>query len=262
MKLLFGVLPWTARLWRASGVLLGLLACSASVWAQDTAANKVRIGAEDDWRPYSYVSGREPVGFAVDIVKAAWAAAGVTLELVPLPYARCMRMVDNGDLDGCFDTLRDARTEAQYRWHRQPLFKARIAIYGRTVGPNAPVIGPDDLLGQRIGVTNGYDYGAKFDGDSRMVRDVAVSDLASLRKLVAGRVDYALVYDRVADRIADLHPELAPLFMQRGVLMEPLLYLSFNRKGDALKPLIAKFDRGLEQIRKSGEYARIEARWR
>jgi polar amino acid transport system substrate-binding protein len=171
-------------------------------------------------------------------------------------------MVDNGDLDGCFDTLRDARTEAQYRWHRQPLFKARIAIYGRTVGPNAPVIGPDDLLGQRIGVTNGYDYGAKFDGDSRMVRDVAVSDLASLRKLVAGRVDFALVYDRVADRIADLHPELAPLFMQRGVLMEPLLYLSFNRKGDALKPLIVKFDQGLEQIRKSGEYARIEARWR
>jgi polar amino acid transport system substrate-binding protein len=262
MKLMFGVMPWIARRWRAAVVLLGLLACSASIWAQDKVPNKVRIGAEDDWRPYSYVSGREPVGFAVDIVKAAWAAAGVSLELVPLPYARCMRMVDNGDLDGCFDTLRDARTEAKYRWHRQPLFKARIAIYGRTVGPNAPVVGPDDLLGHRIGVTNGYDYGAKFDGDSRMVRDVAVSDLVSLRKLVAGRVDYALVYDRVADRIADLHPELGPYFVQRGVLVEPLLYLSFKRKGDALTPLIAKFDQGLEQIRKSGAYARIEARWR
>jgi polar amino acid transport system substrate-binding protein len=239
-----------------------LLQVGASAWAQGKVIDKVRIGAEDDWRPYSYVSGKEPVGFAVDIVKAAWAAAGVSLELVPLPYARCMRMVDNGDLDGCFDTLRDARTEAHYRWHREPLFKARISIYGRTVGPNAPVIGPDDLLGQRIGVTNGYDYGAKFDNDSRMVRDVAVSDLASLRKLVAGRVDYALVYDQVAGHIADLHPELAPYFVQRGVLVEPLLYLSFKRSGDALAPLITKFDKGLEHIRKSGEYARIEARWR
>jgi polar amino acid transport system substrate-binding protein len=262
MKFLFWARPWIARRWRAGVFLLVLLQCGASVWALDKAPDKVRIGAEDDWRPYSYVSGREPVGFAVDIVKAAWAAAGVSLELVPLPYARCMRMVDNGDLDGCFDTLRDARTEARYRWHRQPLFKARIAIYGRTADPHAAVIGAEDLLGQRVGVTNGYDYGAAFDGDRRMVRDVAVSDLVSLRKLVAGRVDYALVYDRVAERIADLHPELAPFFVQRGVLVEPLLYLSFKRNGDALTPLIAKFDQGLEHIRKSGEYARIEARWR
>lgn len=239
-------------------VLVVLWACTASAWAID----KVRIGAEDDWRPYSYASGGAPVGFAVDIVKAAWAAAGVSLELVPLPYARCMRMVDNGDLDGCFDTLRDARTEPHYLWHRQPLFKARIAIYGRAGPHDGKVLGLADLVGRRIGVTNGYDYGEAFDNDSRMVRDPAVSDLVTLRKLVAGRVDYALVYDRVASHIADLYPELAPLFVQRGVLVEPLLYLSFRRKGDDLTTLIARFDRGLEQIRKSGEYARIEARWR
>jgi polar amino acid transport system substrate-binding protein len=239
-------------------VVMVVLMAGASSWALD----KVRIGAEDDWRPYSYVSGGEPVGFAVDIVKAAWTAAGVSLELVPLPYARCMRMVDNGDLDGCFDTLRDPRTEAHYRWHRQPLFKARIAIYGRTALCGAGEVGLKDLLGRRIGVTNGYDYGEAFDNDSRMVRDVAASDLASLRKLVAGRVDYALVFDRVADHIADLHPELAPNFVQCGVLVEPLLFLSFKRDGAALKPLIARFDQGLEKIRKSGEYARIEARWK
>jgi polar amino acid transport system substrate-binding protein len=262
MKCLWRVLALSLRQWRVGMVLVVLLNSGASLRAENAVRDKVRIGAEDDWRPYAYVSGKEPVGFAVDIVKAAWAAANVSLELVPLPYARCMRMVDNGDLDGCFDTLRDARTETRYRWHREPLFKARISIYGRTVGPNAPLIGPDDLLGQRIGVTNGYDYGAKFDNDRRMVRDVAVSDLASLRKLVAGRVDYALVYDQVAGHIAGLHPELAPYFVQRGVLVEPLLYLSFKRNGEALAPLIAKFDKGLEHIRKSGEYARIEARWR
>ena len=252
------VLRRYARRWRASVALLVLLGGAASALALD----KVLIGAEDDWRPYAYVSGGEPVGFAVDIVKAAWAAAGVSLELVPLPYARCLRMVDNGDLDGCFDTLRDARTEAHYRWHRQPLFKARIAIYGRAGGQNSSVMGPAGLLGKRVGVTNGYDYGATFDNNSRMVRDVAMSDLASLRKLVAGRVDYALVYDRVARHIADLHPELAPFFVQRGVLVEPLLYLSFKRKGNVLGPLITKFDQGLANIRKSGDYARIEARWR
>ncbi len=75
------------------------------------AADRIRIGAEDDWRPYSYVAEGKPVGFAVDLARAAWAAAGVELELVSLPYARCMREVDNGTLAGCFDTLRDPRTE-------------------------------------------------------------------------------------------------------------------------------------------------------
>jgi len=29
-----------------------------------------------------------------------------------------------------------------------------------------------------------------------------------------------------------------------------------------VEPLIARFDAGLDKIRKNGEYARIEARWR
>lgn len=238
-----------------------LALCAAGV-GHAAAAERVRIGAEDDWRPYSYVAEGKPVGLAVDLARAAWAAAGVDVELVSLPYARCMKEVDNGTLAGCFDTLRDARTEGKYLWHKRPLFKARIAIYGRVQGATATRVEPADLLGRRVGVTNGYDYGEAFDNDSRMVRDVAPSDLISLRKLVAGRVDYVLVYDRVAQEIARVHPELGQAFVQRGVLVEPLLYLSFTKRQPGLRTLIARFDAGLEKIYKSGEYARIEARWR
>ena len=71
------------------------------------AGERIRIGAEDDWSPYSSVAQGRPVGFAVDLVRAAWAASGVDVELVPLPYARCMKEVDRGLLAGCFDTLHD-----------------------------------------------------------------------------------------------------------------------------------------------------------
>lgn len=226
------------------------------------AAERIRIGAEDDWRPYSFVVEGKPVGFAVDLARAAWAAAGVDVELVPLPYARCMKEVDNGTLDGCFNTLRDARTEDKYRWHKKPLFKARIAIYGRSDATPKGRVDREGLLGARVGVTNGYDYGAAFDNDARMLRDVAPSDLISLRKLVAGRVDYALVFDRVAREIARVHPEVGQGFTQRGVLVEPLLYISFTRQKPGLEALIARFDAGLDKVRQSGEYARIEARWK
>nr|WP_315464022.1 transporter substrate-binding domain-containing protein [uncultured Rhodoferax sp.] len=229
--------------------------------ADRPAASKVRIGAEDDWRPYAYVQAGQPAGFAVDLVRAAWEAAGVEVELVPLPYARCMREVESGKLAACFDTLRDARTEDKYLWHKSPLFRARIGIYGRSEGSAEPMT-VQALRGKRVGVTNGYDYGVAFDDDPAMLRDVAASDLTSLRKLVAGRVDYALVFDRVATEIASNNPALAQGFRLRGVLLEPSLYLSFSKKFPGVEPLIARFDAGLEKIRKNGEYARIEARWR
>ena len=213
--------------------------CFLLAWcAQGWAGEPLRIGAEDDWAPYSSAADGKPVGFAVDLVRAAWAAAGVPVELVSLPYARCMKQVDRGVLAGCFDTLRDVKTEPQYRWHQQPLFKARI------------------------GTTHGYDYGVAFDADKSMLRDVAPSDLSSLRKLVAGRVDYALVYDRVANQIAKNHTTLGKGFELQGILVEPHIYISFARNYPGIERIVSQFDEGLAIIRRSGEYARIEARWR
>jgi polar amino acid transport system substrate-binding protein len=236
-----------------------LLLCSANLFAGE----RIRIGAEDDWSPYSSAVKGEPVGFAVDLVRAAWSAAGIDVELVPLPYARCMKDVDRGLLAGCFDTLRDPILESKYRWHAQPLFRARIGIYGRVeAGNDRADLTLANLRGKRVGVTHGYDYGEAFDSDATMLRDVAPSDLSSLRKLLAGRVDYVLVFDRVADDIAKTHADLGKGFSLQGVLVEPNLYISFSRTYPQIERIILQFDQGLAKVRSSGEYARIEARWR
>ncbi|MEO7107095.1 MAG: transporter substrate-binding domain-containing protein, partial [Rhodoferax sp.] len=134
--------------------MLPVLVCMLMLWgAQAFAGERILIGAEDDWAPYSASIGGKPQGFAVDIVRAAWAASGLDVELIPLPYARCMKEVERGDLAGCFDTLRDPVLESKYRWHQQPLFQARIGIYGRALGPGdarTPVV-LDMLHGKRIG---------------------------------------------------------------------------------------------------------------
>ncbi|MES2585265.1 MAG: transporter substrate-binding domain-containing protein [Pseudomonadota bacterium] len=244
-------------------VLRGLVCLFLMCSVHATAGERIRIGAEDDWSPYSSSVKGKPQGFAVDLVRAAWAAAGVDVELVPLPYARCMKEVDRGDLAGCFNTLRDPVQESRYRWHQQALFQARIGIYSRVTPGEVPkTLGLENLRGKRIGTTHGYDYGAAFDGDPTMLRDEAPSDLSSLRKLVAGRVDYALVFDRVANAIAKTHPDLGKGFALRGVLVSPQLYLSFSPKYPGIDRMVLLFDQGLAKVRKSGEYARIEAQWR
>lgn len=221
----------------------------------------LKIGAEDDWYPYSGQREGRPVGMVPELVLAAFAAEGVQVELVSLPYSRCMKLTESNLLLGCFDTLRNPLLEKKFRWAAHPLLRARIDIYARSDAPDRSVhIG--DLHGKKIGVTNGYEYGAPFDGDTTMQRDVGDSDLFAMRKLAAGRVDYALVYTRIASAAMRDHAELRGKVKPVGTLIEPEIFLSFAPNYPMAEKYIALFDAGMAQILKNGMYARIEARWR
>ncbi|HEY9104972.1 substrate-binding periplasmic protein [Chitinimonas sp.] len=243
--------------------MLRILPLLLAVWLQSPAwaAERVRIGAENDWFPYSAELDGKPVGMAVELVRAAFEQVGIEVELVPLPYARCMKLARESQIAGCFDTLRNPLLEKQYRWHRQPLFKARIDIYAPINHPDLPV-SLRELHGKRLAVTNGYDYGEAFDSDATLQRDMGNSDLYALRKLAAGRVDYALVYDRIASHLARSHPDLRGRFKSVGTLIEPDIYLSFAPRYPKIEQLITRFDEGFAKLQQSGRYAEIEARWR
>lgn len=242
------------RRWRMLALVCGALAAAAHAEAP------VPVGAEDGWYPYSGVVDGRPAGMAVDIVRAAFAAAGVQITLESLPYARCMRLAETGAVAACFDTLRNPLIEHKYLWPATPLFRGQIVIYAAASASDKPVA-LAALRGRRVGVTHGYEYGDAFDGDPAMVRDVGDTDLATLRKLVAGRVDYALVYDRVAEHLARSEPGLAGRFKPVGVLLTPDLYLSFSRDYPGAARLVSRFDAGMLRIRATGEYARIVSRW-
>jgi polar amino acid transport system substrate-binding protein len=65
-------------------------------------ADVARIGAEDDWFPYTALRNGRIEGMSVDIVRAALSAGGARFELAPYPYSRCMELARNGSLAACF----------------------------------------------------------------------------------------------------------------------------------------------------------------
>ena len=250
------------RTWIACAIATALIFLAwLSSDAHAGTLSPVKIGAENDWFPYSAERDGRAVGMVPEIVQAAFAAAGVSVELVSLPYSRCMKMAESDLLLGCFDTLRNPLLEKKYRWAAHPLLRARIDIYARVDAPDTPVR-YDDLHGKRIGVTNGYEYGAAFDGDATMQRDVGDSDLFALRKLAAGRIDFALVYTRIASAALRDHADLRGKIKSVGTLIEPEIYLSFAPRYPLIERYLAAFDDGMARIIRNGEYARIEARWR
>ena len=239
--------------------LLLLLLTACAMPGPAFAAEPLVLVAEDDWYPYSAKRNGQAEGLAVDIVRAAYAAAGVTVEFRTMPYARCMQAVKQGVEIGCFDTLKDASTRDTYLFHEQPLFKATIGIYAPAAFSGRMT--PKQLVGHSVGLTNGYTYGDAVEKNDAIRKDMASNDLLTLRKLIAGRVEFALVYTRVADWLQQQSPELRGGFRQAGVLLEDGLYLSFSKSRRESAEAIRQLNRGLAQIRANGTYARIEGDW-
>lgn len=225
-------------------------------------AETVVIGAEDDWYPYSGVVNGKPAGFAVDIVREAFSAAGIMVKFESLPYARCMAEAKAGKLLGCFNTARSPMLEKTYLWPDQPTFSARINVYVRSDSPlnNLTV---KDLEGKTVGVTNDYEYGYEFDSNPRIKRDIANQDVLGLKKLIRGRFDYMLAYEKVTNHLLATYPdEFAGRIKPAGVIVNADLYVSFSKRYPDAAAMLARFNQGMAAIRKNKNYDQIEARWK
>ena len=67
-------------------------------FAAATADEVYRIGAEDDWYPFTALREGKVQGMSADLVRAAFAASNTRVELVPYPYSRCMELTRTGRL--------------------------------------------------------------------------------------------------------------------------------------------------------------------
>jgi len=237
---------------------LWLLACLLPV---THAAERLTLAVEDDWYPFAAVHNGRVVGMAVEIVREAYQAVGVEVLFRSMPYARCMRQTELGREVGCFNSLLDSSTRNRFLFGQQPLFHGVIAIYAPA--DNAQSVSLADLAGKRVGLTNGYTYGTAVETDQKMIKEYARSDLANLRKVVLGRLDYALVYTRVADYLQGAYPyELHGKLQAVGKVIENPLYLSFSRTNLRAESAMRQLDQGLSAIRSNGRYAAIATRWR
>jgi polar amino acid transport system substrate-binding protein len=197
----------------------------------------IKIGAEDDYYPYSAKRNGKPVGMAVEIISAAFAAAKVDFEFVSLPFARCKSETSKGEIAGCFDTVRNSLNETQYLWPKIPLFLDHFYIYAAANHPDK-LITLSDLKGKTVATTHGYDYGEAFDSDKSIKRDSRLTDIIGLRNLSRGRVEYGVFSEQITKYLLLENPELAGKIKSVGFLSEAELYLCFSKDYPNIKQII------------------------
>ena len=117
-----------------------------------------------------------------------------------------------------------------------------------------------DIGNRRLGLTQGYGYGNAIDMNDEINKVYSKSDEIILKKLIAKRVDFIVLYDRVTEYL------ISKLNVQGAVKPVGLseatdLYIAFSRKHPDGKKYCDIFSRGLRKIKSNGTYQKIWDEW-
>lgn len=241
--------------------LLALLisCCITPLWATEV----ITLGAEDDWAPYSYVKPgtRQIQGFAPQIVSAAFLTQGITVNYRAVPFTRCLKETLSGALAGCFDIEKNSDNQADYHFHPTPLFAEGLSIFALDTHP-ARNLTSEDLQGHTVAITNGYTYPPLIMKNDRIKKDVSPSDEVQFKKLLAGRVKFALVNTTPAQLMKQKNPQFKARIVEVGLVNKANFYIGFSKKHPDGARLMPIFEQGLQTIRANGQYRELEKQFK
>lgn len=203
-------------------------------------------------------------GIACEVTRSALAQAGRAMALSFRPWARALLEFQRGEHDGVIGAWRSEERERTMRFPQPLGILNQVGFMARA--DRRPRV--DDLAALRdlrIGVVHGYANPPRFEA-ANLSTEGAVDDLANLRKLLAGRVDLALIDKGVGAHLLEtqLREAAGKLVWLEPAVMELPLYTVFSKGRPEGERLAAAFTRGIGELQGSGRLAMLlqqGARW-
>lgn len=219
----------------------------------------------DEWCPYNCAEASKP-GYGVEIAREIFSKAGHTLDYKTVSWSRALDECRKGGIDAVIGTTKK----------ESPTFvfpEEHIGVADNTFvvkkGNPWRYTGIPSLGAIKLGIIQDYGYDGEV-GDyveantkNKARADVVGGDNAldqNLKKLQAGRVD------AVVDAKAVLQYKIGQLNMGEAVefvgTVDPsLIYVAFSPAKPKSKEYAEIFDRGLAEMRASGQLRAILARY-
>ncbi len=246
------------QLFVAAFALLNLLTVPSTLGEE-----KLVVLAEDDAAPWSFKDG---TGYANDLVKAAFAAAGVAVELEVVPYQRGKQMVIKGTGVACFSMSWLPEYDGKVVFSDKPLFTC-YADYFQSIDKPLAAKSQEDIAAKIVvGVVVGYEYPPALTS----LRDKGVvlleespSEVLNLMKLAAGRIDAALTNTnkiKPAEFLAS-KAKVTGRVEKAFRCGELNSFIGFSRAHPRGAWAQGKFNEGWQVIEKNGTLRKIEESW-
>jgi len=247
-------------------VLLALLTGAAMLAGSPaTEADTITLRA-DDWCPYNCDPASEQPGYAVEIARKVFEAAGHTVDYQLMPWARTLVEVRNGNVDGAIGAAPD---EAEGLVFPERSIGSSDNQFWVKRGNSWRYTGPASLEQIRLGAILNYTYSEDVDAVLAANRGkvgkvtLATGDDAlekNLKMLDLGRLDAVIENTAVARyRLKELGLSEA---METAGGFEPTpVYIAFTPAKPQGADYAKLLSEGIAKLRASGELAQIMARY-
>lgn len=214
-----------------------------------------------EWAPH-YGSDLPEKGLTTAIVKAAFKAGGHSSEVDFIPWARALKEVEEGKADIVMGAYHNKDREEKYIFS-DPIYFLELGLIAR------PGLGINrynslrDLAPYRIGISRGFANSEEFDAANYLDKQVATYPNLNIRKLFRGRIDMAVMnFDLFRYEARKEGFCISDVEFMEPPLETHGLYLMASRNISDGAGIIQDFNRGLDTIRKTGEFDRIVGRFR
>lgn len=215
-----------------------------------------------EFPPYEYAAGGEVKGAAVEIVKETFKRMGQPVTIKVLPWARAIKMIEDGDADAIFTAYKTPEREAFADYSKEVVMPQIVSLF---VKKDSKISFDGDLAKLstfKFGTVRSLSYGEKLDTALKTKvlgnnEEVAEGE-PNFRKLLEGRVDIVPSNKYVAVDIlnklrrTDDVKELAP------EVQNVPSYIAFSKKRN-LAAVRDKFDETLKSMKTQGVYDKIIA---
>ncbi|WP_408005495.1 substrate-binding periplasmic protein [Pseudomonas huanghezhanensis] len=215
----------------------------------------------EEWAPYNYSQNDQLTGMTTEIVRAIMALTGDDFDVVVLPSMRSSRVLKTRPKTILFSMFRNTEREALYKWVG-PIVEESIYPY-QLFSSKDPVNSLEQLLhAPRITTRNAglIPEVLQSKGFTNLDKS-ATSSLQLYRMMLAGRTE--LIVGDTAAGVAYYSRQLniAPGMLRQVPveLYRSSLYIAFSL--DSEDHVVAAWTSALEQLRQSGELARIQRRY-
>jgi ABC-type amino acid transport substrate-binding protein len=222
------------------------------------------IAVEDDAAPWSHADG---TGFANDIVRAAFKASGVEVELTVVPYSRCKYMALKGRAAACFSMSWLPEFAGKIVFAEKPLFLCYAEYFFNTKKPLKAKEEKNLPKGAVVGIVSGYEYPPAvytLKDKGILILEESESEELNLKKLSLGRIDAALVNTNETKPAELLLAKSGTvgkvkLAFRSGSLAS---FIGFSMKHPEGMNALKQFNKGYKIISDNGTRGEIEKKWR
>jgi len=235
-------------MFRACHITSILLLLIASL--QGSELKKIQLGGFN-YPPFYINNNERASGIGVDLANELFKRMNIKPSVTIYPMSRLLYNMKTGQTDGALFLLKTSE-RCKYLTYSTPIMTIPGQLWS-AAGRQGGAIELEDIGECRVGVTQGYSYGEKFDSQLKKLNTAsAYSDYANYKLLLAGKIDVFPGNEIVAKSLFKAHSELDKKFIHgKSSFINWEFHMVVSKKSPLIK-LLPEVNKHIADLRNEG----------